>query len=81
MRRVYCCGADTVDFRPTIWRDTYMRTETEHTIFLKDYAPSPYRIVSVDLDFNIGAETTRVRAQLTVESPDGQWPVFAEEGH
>jgi aminopeptidase N len=44
-----------------------MRTETEHTIFLKDYTPSPYRIVSVDLDFRIGLDNTRVRAQLTVE--------------
>jgi len=44
-----------------------MRTETEHTIYLKDYAPSPYRIVSVDLDFSIGEDATRVRTQLTVE--------------
>lgn len=44
-----------------------MRTETEHTIYLKDYAPSPYRIVAVDLDFNIESETTRVRSLLTVE--------------
>ncbi len=44
-----------------------MRTETEHTIFLKDYAPSPYRILSVDLDFAITADLTRVVAQLTVE--------------
>jgi aminopeptidase N len=44
-----------------------MRTETEHTIYLKDYTPSPYRIVSVDLDFHILPEQTRVRAQLTVE--------------
>ena len=27
-----------------------MRTETEHTIFLKDYAPSPYAIDRVELD-------------------------------
>ena len=30
-----------------------MRTETEHTIYLKDYAPTPYRIVTVELDFKI----------------------------
>ena len=48
-----------------------MRTETEQTIYLKDYAPSPYRIVSVELDFRILEENTRVRAQLTVEpAPD-----------
>lgn len=45
----------------------YMRTETEHTIYLKDYAPSPYRITHVDLDFRITTETSRVRALLTVE--------------
>lgn len=44
-----------------------MRTETEHTIYLKDYTPSPYRIVAVDLDFKILPENTRVRALLTVE--------------
>jgi aminopeptidase N len=44
-----------------------MRTETEHTIYLKDYAPSPYKIVAVDLDFRILADNTRVRALLTVE--------------
>jgi aminopeptidase N len=51
-----------------------MRTETEHTIYLKDYAPSPYRIIAVDLDFRIGAETTRVTAQLTVEPREGTAP-------
>jgi aminopeptidase N len=51
-----------------------MRTETEHTIYLKDYAPSPYRIVAVDLDFRIGAETTRVTAQLTVEPRESTAP-------
>ncbi|SEP76269.1 aminopeptidase N [Devosia sp. YR412] len=51
-----------------------MRTETEHTIYLKDYAPSPYRIVSVDLDFKILVENTRVRALLTVEPIEGTAP-------
>ena len=51
-----------------------MRTETEHTIYLKDYAPSPYRMVAADLDFRIGAETTRVTAQLTVEPREGTAP-------
>ena len=48
-----------------------MRTETEHTIFLKDYAPSPYRISAIDLDFKILPEGTRVRALLTVEPREG----------
>ena len=39
-----------------------MRTETEHTIYLKDYAPSPYAIDRVELDVKIGPETSRVRA-------------------
>ena len=44
-----------------------MRTDSEQTIYLKDYAPTPYRIVSVDLDFRILEDSTRVRAQLTIE--------------
>ncbi|MEO8686111.1 MAG: hypothetical protein ABI414_14885, partial [Devosia sp.] len=51
-----------------------MRTETEHTIYLKDYAPSPYSILAVDLDFKISAESTRVRALLTVEPREGTAP-------
>lgn len=54
--------------------DLPMRTETEHTIYLKEYAPSPYRISHVDLDFSIGSETTRVRALLTVEPREGTAP-------
>ena len=53
-------------FRPTN-TDSFMRTDTEHTIYLKDYAASPYRIVSVDLDFLISEVNTRVRALLTIE--------------
>lgn len=44
-----------------------MRTKTEHTIHLKDHVPSPYRILSVALDFRIRPEGTRVISQLTVE--------------
>ncbi|MDB5472824.1 MAG: pepN, partial [Devosia sp.] len=51
-----------------------MRTETEHTIYLKDYAPSPYRITAVDLDFRIESETTRVRALLTIEPREDTAP-------
>ncbi|MEO5806051.1 aminopeptidase N [Devosia sp.] len=51
-----------------------MRTETEHTIFLKDYAPSPYRISAVELDFKIAVESTRVRALLTVEPREDTEP-------
>jgi aminopeptidase N len=51
-----------------------MRTDTEHTIYLKDYAPSPYAITAVDLDFRIAEDSTRVRALLTVEPRAGTEP-------
>ncbi len=51
-----------------------MRTETEHTIYLKDYAPSPYRIDRVELDVRIGEVTSRVRALLTVSPREGTAP-------
>jgi len=51
-----------------------MRTETEHTIYLKDYAPTAYRIISVDLDFKIEPGVSQVRAQLTVEPREGTAP-------
>lgn len=51
-----------------------MRTESEQTIYLKDYAPTPYRIVSVELDFKILEESTRVRAQLTIEPREDTAP-------
>jgi aminopeptidase N len=51
-----------------------MRTETEHTILLKDYAPTPYRIDKVELDVRIAPEISRVRALLTVTPRDGTAP-------
>lgn len=51
-----------------------MRTETEHTIYLKDYAPSPYVIDKVELDVAIRAETSRVRALLTISPRPGTLP-------
>ena len=47
-----------------------MRTETEHTIFLKDYEVSPYRVDRIELDVKIVPETSRVRALLTVVPRD-----------
>src|SRR5690606_19902684 len=44
-----------------------MRTESEQIIHLKDYAPSPYRIVSADLTFDIAPERCSVRSLLTIE--------------
>ena len=43
-----------------------MRTETEHTIHLKDYAPTPYAVERVELDVKIGPQTSRVRALITL---------------
>ncbi len=51
-----------------------MRTETEHTIFLKDYAPSPYRIDKVELDVKIGPAFTKVHAFLAVAPQPGTAP-------
>jgi len=51
-----------------------MRTETEHTIYLKDYAASPYAIDKVELDVKIGPVTSRVRALLTVTPRTGTAP-------
>jgi aminopeptidase N len=51
-----------------------MRTDSDHTIYLKDYAPTPYRIVAVDLDFYITEESTRVRSQLTIEPREDTAP-------
>jgi aminopeptidase N len=51
-----------------------MRTEAEHTIFLKDYTPSPYLIDKVELDVKIGPVTSRVRAFLTVTPREGTAP-------
>ena len=51
-----------------------MRTETEHTIFLKDYAPTPYTIDKVELDVRIVPETAQVRALLTISPRPGTVP-------
>jgi len=47
-----------------------MRAEDEHTIFLKDYAPSPYLIERVDLDVKVDPGTSLVRALLTIVPRD-----------
>ena len=43
-----------------------MRSEDPQTIYLKDYAPSAYRIERVELDVDIAPDTSRVRALLTI---------------
>ena len=51
-----------------------MRTETEHTIYLKDYAPTPYSIEKVELDVAIAPNAARVRALLTISPRPGTAP-------
>ena len=51
-----------------------MRTENETIIYLKDYAPSPYRIVQVELDVDIAPEVCGVRTLLTIEPAPGTEP-------
>ncbi len=48
-----------------------MSTDNERTIFLKDYAPSPYRIDKVELEVDFAPDVTSVRAFLTVEPREG----------
>ena len=48
-----------------------MRTDTAPTIFRQDYAPYPYRLPQVRLEFDLAAESTRVRSELRFEpAPD-----------
>ena len=51
-----------------------MRGENEQTIYLRDYAPSPYLIERVDLDVKIAPETARMRALLTIVPREGTLP-------
>lgn len=48
-----------------------MRTETEETIFLKDYAPSAYLIPEVELRVEIEAERTKIVALLSIVPAEG----------
>jgi len=43
-----------------------MTSDTERTIYLKDYAPSPYRIEKVELEIDIVPDTSKVHAWLTI---------------
>ena len=48
-----------------------MRGDKDHTIYLKDYTPSPYVIEHVSLEVGFSPETSSVRAQLTIVPRDG----------
>ena len=43
-----------------------MRGENEETVFLKDYAETPYVIEKVELDVQIAPDTSVIRALLTL---------------
>src|SRR3954471_15944747 len=51
-----------------------MRTETDHTIFLKDYAPTPYAIDKIELDVRIAPDAAQIRALLTISPRPGTEP-------
>jgi aminopeptidase N len=51
-----------------------MRGENEQTIYLKDYAPTPYAIERVELDVSIAPDVAKVRALLTVVPREGTAP-------
>ena len=44
-----------------------LTTDTPQTIHLKDYRPSPYSIESVNLEFSLDPEQTRVTSHLVVK--------------
>ena len=47
-----------------------MRTETEQTIYLKDYAPTPYRVDKVDRLLQLPSRTLRLLARLRQYAPN-----------
>ncbi|AKR54761.1 Membrane alanine aminopeptidase N [Devosia sp. H5989] len=51
-----------------------MRTETEHTIFLKDYAPTPYFIDRVEMEVEIAPEKSVIHSLLHVVPREGTEP-------
>ena len=53
-----------------------MRTEEPRAIHLADYQAPEFHIITVQLDFALGPETTRVRSRLEIERRDGSGPLF-----
>jgi len=51
-----------------------MRTDVAQTIYRQDYSPFPYRLPEVRLEFDLAAETTRVRSTLRFEPAPGTRP-------
>ena len=51
-----------------------MTIETENTIYLRNYAPSPYKIEKVELEVDIVPEVSTVHAWLTIVPREGTAP-------
>jgi aminopeptidase N len=51
-----------------------MSSATDQTVYLKDYAPSPYRIEKVELEVEIAPEVSRVHALLTISPREDTAP-------
>ena len=51
-----------------------MRGENDETIYLKDYAPTPYIIEKVELDVDVAPGTSRIRSLLTISPRPGTSP-------
>ncbi|MEP7240355.1 MAG: M1 family aminopeptidase, partial [Devosia sp.] len=51
-----------------------MRDDNDQTIYLKDYAPSPYRIDKVELDVTLNPGASRIRTLLSVSPREGTAP-------
>ncbi|WP_291204711.1 aminopeptidase N [Hyphomonas sp.] len=51
-----------------------MRTETPVAVKLKDYAPYPFKLTQVTLDFDLGVQKTVVKAAISV-TPVGKGPM------
>lgn len=51
------------------------------TIYRKDYAPTPYLISDVHLDFKLGEESTTVASKLSVQpNHEGNTPEMSLDG-
>jgi aminopeptidase N len=51
-----------------------MPSDDEHTIYLKDYTPSPYLIERLELEVDVAPETAIVHAWLTISPREGTAP-------
>src|SRR5437764_5888134 len=55
-----------------------MREPQPKTIYLKDYAPPPFRVEDVDLDVDIREDHALVRARLAIRRNSGNGPLILD---